>query len=635
MSSTPNRDTVLAATAACAALVGIAAVLPRRTRLRAATVAADTATGLLAARRGLHTEAGGTVSGEPLLSDPAALAPPPPPVATPDLADPAGWLLGAFADQLAASIGLAGNPMVTGTIAMTAVAAVLAGARLVSDAALDVLSKRVLAVAEVDSRDEVYSWILEWLAVHTEYGKDCTHVAVSAKPRVRLAEGARRYGDDPEMDGTVVRKDDESLRPVYYFPAMGRHFFWHKGRLFCLSRDQAGPRTASGSGLVPETLTITTFATSREPLEDLLREVRKAAAVRDNARTAIYTGDQYGSWRRLYDRPSRPMESVVLDARVKGDLVADAQDFLKSEMWYAEAGLPYRRGYLLSGPPGTGKTSLVTALAGHLELPIYIINLASTVLDDSNLLELMLETPPRCIMLLEDIHAVFKPSESDVPLAATSGGASPVKPDSPAEGESDDEGSTTAVATGSSAEPPSGGYTYTHRTLQSKVSFSTLLNILDGVIASEGRLLIMTSNSPSLDPALLRPGRIDRKIYLGNCTPAMAAGLVRRFFATPPTDTDPATWEASVTAVARAMAQAVAADAEHVDQGEAASRHELTDQDAADAAELQLEGGAHALHRESRMSPAQVVGFLMRWRGDAAGALANLGEVHTLSRLMK
>ncbi len=83
----------------------------------------------------------------------------------------------------------------------------------------------------------------------------------------------------------------------------------------------------------------------------------------------------------------------MLEANVKDMIVADCKDFINSEevsrvsrliacvlifpQWYAERGIPYRRGYLLYGVPGSGKTSLIHALAGELGLDIYALSLSA------------------------------------------------------------------------------------------------------------------------------------------------------------------------------------------------------------------------------------------------------------------
>lgn len=71
------------------------------------------------------------------------------------------------------------------------------------------------------------------------------------------------------------------------------------------------------------------------------------------------------------------------------------------------AGIPYRRGYLLHGPPGCGKSSFITALAGELEYGICVLNLSERGLSDDRLNHLLSVAPQNTIILLEDIDAAF------------------------------------------------------------------------------------------------------------------------------------------------------------------------------------------------------------------------------------
>jgi hypothetical protein len=72
------------------------------------------------------------------------------------------------------------------------------------------------------------------------------------------------------------------------------------------------------------------------------------------------------SWNGKVTRGKRPLASVVLPDGVAASLLADARDFLARRQWYRDRGIAHRRGYLLFGAPGAGKTSLVTALASEL-----------------------------------------------------------------------------------------------------------------------------------------------------------------------------------------------------------------------------------------------------------------------------
>ena len=130
---------------------------------------------------------------------------------------------------------------------------------------------------------------------------------------------------------------------------------------------------------------------------------------------------------------------------------------------YSGRRMPYRRGYLLYGPPGTSKSSLTSAIAGQCKLDIYIVDITS--LNDESLRELFNNAPGNCIVLLEDVGAVRADREKD-----------------------EEE----------------------HRARRHSVSLSGLLNALDGVASQEGRILIMTTNYiEKLDSALIRPGRMN------------------------------------------------------------------------------------------------------------------------------
>lgn len=63
-------------------------------------------------------------------------------------------------------------------------------------------------------------------------------------------------------------------------------------------------------------------------------------------------------------RKKRPLDSVVLDEGLADAILSDVKDFIDDPQWYTDRGIPYRRGYLLYGPPGCGKSSFITALAG-------------------------------------------------------------------------------------------------------------------------------------------------------------------------------------------------------------------------------------------------------------------------------
>lgn len=218
----------------------------------------------------------------------------------------------------------------------------------------------------------------------------------------------------------------------------------------------------------------------------------------DNARCFIFN-----------ERDVRPLDTVDLDPSLKADLLRDIQAYLdpRTRQWYSERGIPYRRGYLFHGPPGTGKTSLSAAIAGYLALPLYLICLSDPGFGDAMLNECISMLPKTgCILLLEDIDSAGL--DREVAEATTA---------------EDGVNSTPANDQQNDIIPPS------RKRKQGGVTLSGLLNALDGVTAPEGHVLIMTTNNPeNLDPALRRPGRIDRDIQFTKASRAMAQGIFKR-----------------------------------------------------------------------------------------------------------
>ena len=109
------------------------------------------------------------------------------------------------------------------------------------------------------------------------------------------------------------------------------------------------------------------------------------------------------SWHQVANRPVRDIRTVVLDEKQKLQVLADINEYLHPETprWYANRGIPLRRGYLFHGPPGTGKTSLSFALAGIFGLDIHVISLLEPSLTEEDLSALFGSLPRRCIVLLE------------------------------------------------------------------------------------------------------------------------------------------------------------------------------------------------------------------------------------------
>ncbi|CAE6530902.1 unnamed protein product [Rhizoctonia solani] len=334
----------------------------------------------------------------------------------------------------------------------------------------------------LDNDDVAYDWMMIWLSLQPAWRK-AREVQISSKD----------YGLN--RNATIVVPGETGTtgetRSVAYLPTYGStHTMFFRHHWMRVTRT----RQDLGEGCTRETLEVSILARNRDIVNQLLREAKEAYTSEDQNRVSIYTCDQYNCWHRSASRAKRPMQSIVLDPMIKDRILEDAKDFMASENWYSERGIPFRRGYLLHGAPGSGKTSLIHALAGELKLDVYVISLSRRGFDDARLHEIISDLPPRAIALIEDIDASF----------TTAVGV---------------RGSSAGAAASSSGDDGGG------------VTLAGLLGAIDGVAAQEGRLLFATTNHIEvLDPALTRPGRMDVHVEFRLASKWQAKQLFKGFF---------------------------------------------------------------------------------------------------------
>ncbi|KAJ3735093.1 P-loop containing nucleoside triphosphate hydrolase protein [Lentinula guzmanii] len=360
--------------------------------------------------------------------------------------------------------------------------------------------------AHFSQEDYPYDWLMHWLSKQPAWGRsrefEITTRSVGRHGLTQTTTGDLEEEEDGDDDDALIH--GRRKRKVAFMPSVDTtHTIYYRGHWLRITRSKRYPDYGNSGSLK-----ISVVARNNDILKKLVLEAKRDYEKDAEHRVHIFMADStYGCWRWNGARQKRPMSSIVLQPGVKDMLLADCRDFLCSEDWYAERGIPFRRGYLLHGVPGSGKTSLIHSLAGELGLDIYVVSLSSKGMSDNTLTTLMGNVPSRCILLLEDLDAAFTRSVS---RDSSSTGA-------PKE----------STASTSTPETTDG----------STLSLSGLLNSLDGVAAAEGRLLFATTNHiERLDPALSRPGRMDVWVNFTHATKWQAEGIFKCFFPSQPTN---------------------------------------------------------------------------------------------------
>jgi ATP-dependent 26S proteasome regulatory subunit len=222
-----------------------------------------------------------------------------------------------------------------------------------------------------------------------------------------------------------------------------------------------------------------------------------------------------GKWEGTPSGNFRKIETVILKDGIKEDIQEDMKLFLSREDWYKKRGIPYSRGYLFYGTPGTGKTSMIHALSNYCQRHIHYLML-NEISNDSELFDLLKQIKYKeTVLVIEDIDCM-----TDIIQQRTK------KNDKVTE---EQKMPTIVINTGM---PCDRGMSCDKDDKKSgKLTLSGLLNALDGVFDKDKRILIMTTNhSEILDDALIRPGRIDRNFLFDNCDKDQVKKLYEMFF---------------------------------------------------------------------------------------------------------
>jgi chaperone BCS1 len=348
-----------------------------------------------------------------------------------------------------------------------------------------------ISSVRIHEDDQLYRYIMKWMTDKHLSKKAFRSVKANTVQKTTIDDEEEAF---KEMDSE--KKDANTLisyrtmmgrNPIRFAPYEVSHMFIHNRNIFLFKHGLRSVPQLQMSRSIPfklaGELTIECLGRSLDPVKALMEEAQTYYLEKTMSTTTVFRANG-PHWSRITSRPSRDIDTVILEKTKKQTLLQDINEYLhpRTRRWYANHGIPYRRGYLFSGPPGCGKTSLTAALAGVFGLDIYVLSLLDPYINEDCLVRLFASVPSRCIILLEDVDAAGLKRANDPKFKKQ-------------------KGDTAAETDGKSKPTP-------------QISLSGLLNAIDGVSSSEGRILVMTTNKPKdLDQALIRPGRVDLHVY--------------------------------------------------------------------------------------------------------------------------
>lgn len=340
-----------------------------------------------------------------------------------------------------------------GGLALGLIGATVGLARLGWSSLREIVARRLVVTTVIDNQVAEFRHLLHWLEEADAFRK------------------VRRF--------RLTWTGGRGARKALFAPATGRHWLFLDGQLVRLDRDLSEKAKAGRHGTPLETLTLSLPLGRREQVETWIAKGAEIEARSARIGPALHIHvDNY--WSHAGDVVRRPISTLIAEDDRVERLLDDVRWFYGAKDWYADRGVPWRRGYLLHGPPGTGKSSAIRAIASEMELGLAMLDIGRKTLCDDQLCEALADAPRDALLVFEDVDAAFA-------------------------------GRVTDEAQG--------------------ISFSGLLNAIDGVAAQEGRAMFMTTNHiDRLDPALIRPGRADVHVELGHVGARPARDLFLRFF---------------------------------------------------------------------------------------------------------
>lgn len=266
--------------------------------------------------------------------------------------------------------------------------------------------------------------------------------------------------------------ESEAIQSLGY----GCHYFWYNFRFIIIDLTS---RSVQGSTQERDEITMTMIGRSHTTFNKLFDVIKTEDKDRNTTIVRIF---KYGGW-ELHSKPEvRGFNTIYLREGIEESIIDLLKVFKSKEDFHKRFGIPYHTGILLHGPHGTGKTSIIKAIANHLNSPVHQLDSS----DLGNIKLAMSSLPRYSLLVIEDIDRNNVTHEND------------------------DE---------SSDKQPQ------------LTNIGDILNSIDGIYSTHGTILIITTNHiEKLDPALIRSGRIDLTLEVGYSDEFSTINCMKSFY---------------------------------------------------------------------------------------------------------
>jgi chaperone BCS1 len=351
------------------------------------------------------------------------------------------------------------NPMVGGGIAVVFSGLISYWLRAIPQKIYYVAKKELMTEMTIMSSDTAYEHFMSWIS---------KRVSKNMNKSIRYYKVYSQRRDSRFFHGLAL--------------GYGRHVIrYNKTILFInMSLDE---RKVMEGNTSSDIISIRMIGRNKETFMNLLEEITPEELNIPKVQAYMLTSGSYCKW--FTDIRYRPATSVIINKEVKDKIFNRIREFKspEKEKWYLDHGISYKLGIMLTGEPGTGKSSLIHAIASEIDYDIFYIPIEQ----------------------LKTAIGVFK-GEKDMMYVIEDIDTSKVVKNRDADDNSIN------IMTGA------------------PTLLSDVLSALDG-IGAHGSIIVMTTNHPEqIDPAVLRPGRCDMIEYIGYFGREEVAEFLLRFF---------------------------------------------------------------------------------------------------------